>query len=180
MSVSAEGTDIDAWLSLVERCVRDAEVAGSNPVASTLGRGSRKSFKIKGFRRFSFIGKSMRIAPKSVIFRLVVKFVVKSCAFRGGGEKIAYAGRNLSQIGYLTSFYTDYRLPDMKQMPVKIDVRRLRIKVQTQPVSWNEDEKCNKNVNIFACETRSKRGIRRQRINEGYLTWDGSKSHSER
>ena len=23
----------DAWLSLVERCVRDAEVAGSNPVA---------------------------------------------------------------------------------------------------------------------------------------------------
>ena len=27
---------IDAWLSLVERCVRDAEVAGSNPVASTL------------------------------------------------------------------------------------------------------------------------------------------------
>ena len=29
------GTQIDAWLSLVERCVRDAEVAGSNPVAST-------------------------------------------------------------------------------------------------------------------------------------------------
>ena len=27
--------DIDAWLSLVERCVRDAEAAGSNPVAST-------------------------------------------------------------------------------------------------------------------------------------------------
>ena len=25
---------IDAWLSLVERCVRDAEAAGSNPVAS--------------------------------------------------------------------------------------------------------------------------------------------------
>ena len=26
---------IEEWLSLVERCVRDAEVAGSNPVAST-------------------------------------------------------------------------------------------------------------------------------------------------
>ena len=26
-------THIGAWLSLVERCVRDAEVAGSNPVA---------------------------------------------------------------------------------------------------------------------------------------------------
>ena len=25
----------EAWLSLVERCVRDAEVVGSNPVAST-------------------------------------------------------------------------------------------------------------------------------------------------
>ena len=24
------------WLSLVERCVRDAEVAGSNPVISTI------------------------------------------------------------------------------------------------------------------------------------------------
>ena len=27
--------EIEAWLSLVERCVRDAEVVGSNPVAST-------------------------------------------------------------------------------------------------------------------------------------------------
>ena len=33
-------SDIDAWLSLVERCVRDAEAAGSNPVASILGRGT--------------------------------------------------------------------------------------------------------------------------------------------
>ena len=35
---------IDAWLSLVERCVRDAEVAGSNPVASILGRGAVDSW----------------------------------------------------------------------------------------------------------------------------------------
>jgi hypothetical protein len=27
------GASLGAWLSLVERCVRDAEVAGSNPVA---------------------------------------------------------------------------------------------------------------------------------------------------
>ena len=26
------------WLSLVERCVRDAEAAGSNPVISTIGQ----------------------------------------------------------------------------------------------------------------------------------------------
>ncbi len=34
----------DAWLSLVERCVRDAEVAGSNPVASTPWQGRWRSF----------------------------------------------------------------------------------------------------------------------------------------
>ena len=28
--------DVEAWLSLVERCVRDAEAVGSNPVASTM------------------------------------------------------------------------------------------------------------------------------------------------
>ena len=27
---------VEAWLSLVERCVRDAEAVGSNPVASTI------------------------------------------------------------------------------------------------------------------------------------------------
>ena len=31
---SVADCDVDAWLSLVERCVRDAEAAGSNPVAS--------------------------------------------------------------------------------------------------------------------------------------------------
>ena len=30
----------DAWLSLVERCVRDAEVAGSNPVASIIRKSA--------------------------------------------------------------------------------------------------------------------------------------------
>ncbi len=32
------------WLSLVERCVRDAEVAGSNPVISTI-KGSNFLFR---------------------------------------------------------------------------------------------------------------------------------------
>ena len=39
--------NIEAWLSLVERCVRDAEVVGSNPVASTLGRGTPESLFYK-------------------------------------------------------------------------------------------------------------------------------------
>lgn len=39
---------IEAWLSLVERCVRDAEVVGSNPVAST----TIGSLKPIGFQAF--------------------------------------------------------------------------------------------------------------------------------
>ena len=35
MIESVSYMDDDAWLSLVERYVRDVEVAGSNPVAST-------------------------------------------------------------------------------------------------------------------------------------------------
>ena len=31
--------DFEMWLSLVERCVRDAEAAGSNPVISTIKKG---------------------------------------------------------------------------------------------------------------------------------------------
>ena len=40
-----------AWLSLVERCVRDAEVASSNLVATTFRR-SAEAFEIQGFRHF--------------------------------------------------------------------------------------------------------------------------------
>ena len=35
LTTSVENPYFEAWLSLVERCVRDAEVVGSNPVAST-------------------------------------------------------------------------------------------------------------------------------------------------
>ena len=45
----------DAWLSLVERCVRDAEAAGSNPVASILGRGAGKPV-FAGFPVFFLFG----------------------------------------------------------------------------------------------------------------------------
>ena len=37
----------EVWLSLVERCVRDAEVAGSNPVTST-----NRNLYLQGFRFF--------------------------------------------------------------------------------------------------------------------------------
>ena len=39
------------WLSLVERCVRDAEAAGSNPVISTT---SEACVRLDGPPRFSF------------------------------------------------------------------------------------------------------------------------------
>ena len=43
----------DAWLSLVERCVRDAEAAGSNPVAS---RAECRSFPAFFFMLFQNAG----------------------------------------------------------------------------------------------------------------------------
>ncbi len=36
----------EMWLSLVERCVRDAEAAGSNPVISTNRKNPLNGFKI--------------------------------------------------------------------------------------------------------------------------------------
>lgn len=43
------GNEIGAWLSLVERCVRDAKAAGSNPVIPT--SMNEKSFEISTFQR---------------------------------------------------------------------------------------------------------------------------------
>ena len=57
-AVLRKKNEIDAWLSLVERCVRDAEVAGSNPVASTLGRGAGAFGEIQVFRFFCCILKN--------------------------------------------------------------------------------------------------------------------------
>ena len=51
----------DAWLSLVERCVRDAEVAGSNPVAST------KALRIPWLRDSFFAYKEIQ----NVIFQRI-------------------------------------------------------------------------------------------------------------
>ena len=45
---------------MVERCVRDAEVAGSNPVASTLGRGAGAFGEIQMFRFFLLKRKKLR------------------------------------------------------------------------------------------------------------------------
>jgi hypothetical protein len=36
--IRTDGSFLGAWLSLVERFVRDEEVAGSNPVAPTISR----------------------------------------------------------------------------------------------------------------------------------------------
>ena len=55
--IADEKTAIEAWLSLVERCVRDAEVVGSNPVASTPWQGHRNSSKeFRFFFCFGFNG----------------------------------------------------------------------------------------------------------------------------
>ncbi len=52
---------LEMWLSLVERCVRDAEVAGSNPVISTITLSTHMLVEIQNpswnaFREgFSFV-----------------------------------------------------------------------------------------------------------------------------
>jgi len=49
---------------LVERCVRDAEVASSNLVATTLGRGAEILWFFEGFRYFLFLG---RFRAKNIV-----------------------------------------------------------------------------------------------------------------
>ena len=44
---------IEMWLSLVERCVRDAEAAGSNPVISTI----KNPIHLFGVSDFYFVKK---------------------------------------------------------------------------------------------------------------------------
>ena len=48
------GSIFEVWLSLVERCVRDAEVAGSNPVTSTIS-SIHKGFDFMNTRFFILI-----------------------------------------------------------------------------------------------------------------------------
>ena len=52
---------IEAWLSLVERCVRDAEVACSNHVASTPWQGHRDPFHF--FHFFVFYKSGTIVVP---------------------------------------------------------------------------------------------------------------------
>ncbi len=61
LTTSVENPYFEAWLSLVERCVRDAEVVGSNPVASTI-----KNRLNKGFKRFFLYMKYYKKRLKSV------------------------------------------------------------------------------------------------------------------
>ena len=42
---------LEVWLSLVERCVRDAKAAGSNPVTSTRYEESRLNVDFSRFKR---------------------------------------------------------------------------------------------------------------------------------
>ena len=61
---TASQLHIDAWLSLVERCVRDAEVAGSNPVASTPYKTTGNTDKIKVSGLFLFLEQACKSVRK--------------------------------------------------------------------------------------------------------------------
>ena len=64
------------WLSLVERCVRDAEAAGSNPVASIFlcPAGSPVFIRTSGVFMFDLVSENLYIfGPKWQIVKDVVK-----------------------------------------------------------------------------------------------------------
>ncbi len=64
----------EVWLSLVERCVRDAEVAGSNPVTSTKKKHRTEKYGVNKevfsarleivLRNFLFIGNKLFLRSK--------------------------------------------------------------------------------------------------------------------
>ena len=54
---------LEMWLSLVERCVRDAEVAGSNPVISTI-------------ETYDLVGK-----VKALTFVSALSLIYKDCSY---------------------------------------------------------------------------------------------------
>ena len=57
--------DIEVWLSLVERCVRDAEAVGSSPVTST--KIQAREAACRAVSRFSQLGKNGFVHYLSII-----------------------------------------------------------------------------------------------------------------
>ena len=67
MIVSGEAViNIEVWLSLVERCVRDAEAVGSSPVTST--KIQAREAACRAVSRFSQLEKNGFVHYLSIIF----------------------------------------------------------------------------------------------------------------
>ena len=80
--------DIEVWLSLVERCVRDAEAAGSNPVTSTIKKNPKatphKALRclcgLSVFQRAACVERGQMDLPKGKNPRKSIRiFVVRCC-----------------------------------------------------------------------------------------------------
>ena len=79
-------TKNDAWLSLVERYVRDVEVAGSNPVASIPWQGRvEKSGKIFGFFFYS-INEKQQLHLFEIKFKQMQLFSVFRSLIKADGH----------------------------------------------------------------------------------------------
>ena len=81
-------TENDAWLSLVERYVRDVEVAGSNPVASIPWQGRvEKSGKIFGFFFYSVpAGVHLLLAVRLALTAIKSKKMTAGTLKKSGGH----------------------------------------------------------------------------------------------
>ena len=102
----------EVWLSLVERCVRDAEVAGSNPVASTSYKKVGNTEKIKVSGLFLFLEqacKSVRKVCLRMFVKCVLRFVLKNVLKFGLViSKMAYE-KSVHYIEKPIATFTDYR-----------------------------------------------------------------------
>ena len=104
-------TENDAWLSLVERYVRDVEVAGSNPVASIPWQGRvEKSGKIFGFFFYS-MRDLFEIKFKQMQLFSVFRSLIKADGHSEHLQATVILYPSMSGKSYfLTLMYSDYLL----------------------------------------------------------------------
>ncbi len=98
------------WLSLVERCVRDAEVASSNLVASIAKRQRKSKYGllVKGLRRRPLTAKTGVRFSYKLLHRGVAQF---GRALRSGRRGRKFKSCHLDHISFKPHFYAVYFLP---------------------------------------------------------------------
>ena len=96
------------WLSLVERCVRDAEVAGSNPVASTGTFGPL----VKRLRRRPLTAETGVRFPYGLL-RTTGDICLRFFHFYGELRDISYGNLKIMNYGQIVIFHVLFLMGKM-------------------------------------------------------------------